>query len=56
MFHKKWTIQGSSGNIYTRENITDPHHLTSIVIRSCTCPTFKYSTNKTCKYTNQKNP
>ena len=46
----KWTIKGHSGNIYTRENITYPN---GKIIRSCTCPSFKYSSylNKRCKHT-----
>lgn len=50
----KWTIQGSSGNIYTRENITYPD---GRILRSCTCPSYKYSTNesKYCKHTKNGN-
>jgi len=50
----KWTIQGSSGNIYARENITYPD---GRKIRTCTCPSYKYSTNesKYCKHTKNDN-
>jgi len=46
----KWHIEGSSGNIYIRENITYPN---GTIIRICSCPSFKYCSdvNKKCKHT-----
>ena len=50
----KWTIKGLSGNIYTRENIRYPD---GRVLRSCTCNSYKYSSNeyKYCKHTENNN-
>jgi hypothetical protein len=43
----EWIIKSNSGNSYKRQAITNSN---GDIIQVCSCPSYKYSSNKTCKH------